>query len=103
MAGEIRISTEEVNLSASSIEHLNNKLNDKLLEAQAAIKALGQTWEGEAYDRTVASFDAFAGKYFESYKELIDDYVKFLRERVGEGYFKTEVRNADLASDFAKK
>lgn len=103
MTGEIRISTEEVNLSASSIEHLNNKLNDKLLESQAAIKALGQTWEGEAYDATLASFNTFAGKYFESYKELIDDYVKFLREKVGEGYFKTEVKNEELASLFQKK
>lgn len=100
MAGEIRISTEEVALSATSIESLNNKLNDKLLEAQAVIKALGQTWEGEAYDTTLASFNTFAGKYFESYKELIDDYVKFLRERVEQGYFKTEVRNENLASQF---
>ena len=29
MAGEIRISTEEVALSATSIENLNKKLNDK--------------------------------------------------------------------------
>lgn len=100
MAGEILITTEEVALSAATIEKLNNKLNDKLLEAQNAIKALGATWQGEAYDETMASFNTFAGKYFESYKELIDNYVKFLRESVEQGYFKTEVKNVDLASQF---
>lgn len=100
MAGEIRISTEEVAISATSIENLNKKLNDKLLEAQNAIKALGATWQGEAYDETLASFNLFASKYFESYKELIDNYVKFLRERVEQGYFQTEVKNTDLANQF---
>ena len=100
MAGEIRINTDEVGLAASSIEILNKKLNDKLLEGQAAIKALGRTWEGEAYQETVGSFDSFAGKYFEEYKKLIDDYVAFLREHVEQGYFITEVRNADLAGQF---
>ena len=77
---EIRISTEEVELSATTIETLNNKLNDKLLEAQNAIKALGATWQGLAYDATKSAFDNFAEKYFESYKELIENmlntYVK---------------------------
>ncbi len=100
MAGEIRITTEEVALSATSIENLNKKLNDKLLEAQNAIKALGTSWQGEAYDETMAAFNAFAGKYFETYKELIDNYVKFLREKVEQGYFKTEMKNIDLANQF---
>lgn len=100
MAGEIRISTEEVALSATSIENLNQKLNDKLLEAQNAIKALGATWQGEAYDETMSTFNTFAGKYFDSYKELVDSYVKFLRESVESGYFQTETKNVDLANQF---
>lgn len=100
MAGEIRISTEEVSLSATSIENLNRKLNEKLLEAQNEIKALGATWQGEAYDATMASFNTFANKYFEEYKKLVDDYVLFLREKVEQGYFQTEVKNENLANQF---
>lgn len=100
MAGEIRISTEEVELSATTIENLNNKLNDKLLEAQNAVKALGTTWQGEAYDSTLAAFNSFANKYFDSYKELIDSYVAFLREKVAQGYFQTELKNDSLADQF---
>lgn len=100
MAGEIRITTEEVELSATAIENLNSKLNDKLLDAQNAVKVLGATWQGEAYDTTVASFNNFANKYFETYKELIDSYVKFLREKVEQEYFRTEVKNKDLAGQF---
>lgn len=100
MAGEIRITTEEVELSAATIESLNNKLNDKLLEAQNAVRALGATWQGEAYDSTMASFNNFANKYFESYKELVANYVKFLREKVAQGYFQIEIKNDSLANQF---
>ncbi len=100
MAGEIRITTEEVELSATSIETLNNKLNDKLVEAQNAIKTLGSTWQGEAYDATLMAFNTFAGKYFETYKELVSNYVVFLREKVAQGYFSTETKNINLAEQF---
>lgn len=103
MNEDIRINTEEVNMSATSIEDLNKKLNDKLLESEAVIKALGQTWEGEAYDTLLNSYNTFAGKYFESYKKTIDDYVVFLREKVADGYFKTEIKNVELAALFEKK
>ena len=100
MAGEIRINTDEVAMAATSIEELNKKLNEKLLEGQNVVKALGATWEGEASQQTMSAFDAFAGKYFESYKEMIDSYVVFLREKVEQGYFTTETKNADIASQF---
>ncbi|MBE5938946.1 MAG: hypothetical protein E7266_00990 [Lachnospiraceae bacterium] len=100
MAGEIRINTDEVAMAATSIEEINKKLNEKLLEGQAAVKALGSTWEGEASQETVSTFDAFASKYFETYKDMIDSYVVFLREKVEQGYFKTETKNTDIASQF---
>lgn len=100
MAGEIRITTEEVELSATTIESLNNKLNDKLLEAQNAVKVLGSTWQGEAYDATLLAFNNFANNYFETYKESIANYVEFLRSSVAQGYFKTETKNESLANQF---
>ena len=100
MAGEIRINTDEVAMAATSIEEINKKLNEKLLEGQSAVKALTSTWEGEAAQQTISTFDAFAGKYFESYKEMIDSYVVFLREKVEQGYFVTETKNAEIASQF---
>lgn len=100
MASIIKINTDEVALAAASIEDLNKKLNEKLIEGQNVVKGLNSVWEGEAAQETINSFDNFASKYFEAYKGMIDDYVVFLREKVEQGYFATETRNVDIASQF---
>jgi WXG100 family type VII secretion target len=100
MAGAIRVDTAQVEQIASSIETLNKKLTDELTTGQSSIKALNNTWEGEAAQATIASFDEFAAKYFQNYYDIIDGYVKFLRLNVAQGYFDTETVNTNLADAF---
>ncbi len=100
MAGQIKVNTDQVAQIASNVENLNKKLNEQLTECQATIKALSNTWEGEAASNTVSSFDEFAAKYFQNYYDIIDQYVKFLRTNVETGYFETETANTSLADAF---
>lgn len=100
MAGTIKINTDQVEAIATSIENSNKKLKTTLEESQAAIKNLNSTWQGEAAQATVAAYDAFAAQYFQNYYDTIDAYVKFLRQKVEEGYFITENQNTSLADAF---
>ena len=100
MAGQIKVNTEQVSQIASTIEGLNNKLNENLKECQTTISNLSNSWEGEAYQETRASFDEFASKFFQNYYDTIDQYVKFLRNNVAQGYFETETANKSLADAF---
>ncbi len=100
MAGQIRVNTEQVAQIANSIEGLNKKLNDELIESQTTIKNLTNTWEGEAANATVSAYNEFAAKYFDNYYKIIDNYVKFLRTNVETGYFDTETANTNLADAF---
>ncbi len=100
MAGEIRVSTDQVAQIATNIEMLNKRLNEELLASQDDIKSLTSTWEGEASQETIASFNGFATKYFQNYYDTLDNYVKFLRTNVDAGTFDLEVKNTTLADAF---
>lgn len=96
----IRINTDEVSQVASSIEQTNNKLFDALERGKQEIEKLGNIWSGEAYEATASSFTSFAAKYFQTYKDIIDQYVTFLRKNVEQGNFDTETKNTTLADAF---
>lgn len=96
----ITISTDEVASIASGIETLNRQLLDTLNESQETIKKLGNAWTGEAYQETLKVYTTFAAKYFQTYHDVIDSYVKFLRTNVDAGYVETETANINLADSF---
>lgn len=100
MAGTIKISTDQVEAIATSIESSNKKLKSTLEESQSTIKSLTSTWQGEASQATVGAYDSFAANYFQNYYDIIDAYVKFLRTNVSADYQATETSNTSLADAF---
>lgn len=100
MAGTIKISTDQVEAIAASIETSNKKLKSTLEESQSTIKSLTSTWQGEASQATVGAYDSFAANYFQNYYDIIDAYVKFLRTNVSADYQSTETTNTSLADAF---
>jgi len=100
MAGQIRVSTAQVGEIARTIESLNKRLFDELKTSQDTIKNLSNTWDGEAAEATISAYEEFAAKYFQNYYDILDNYVKFLRTNVEQGYFETETANINLADAF---
>ena len=100
MAGTIKINTNQVDAIATSIEKKKKKLKSTLEESQSAIKSLSSTWQGEASQATIAAYDSFAANYFQNYYDIIDSYVKFLRQNVSIDYQSTETANTNLADAF---
>lgn len=100
MAGTIKISTDQVEAIATSVENSNKKLKQTLEESQTAIKNLNSTWQGEASQATISAYDSFAANFFQNYYDIIDQYVKFLRTNVSADYQATETSNTSLADAF---
>lgn len=100
MAGHIKVNTAIVADTAATIERLNQQLRDELQNSEDTIKSLDSTWEGEAAQATIQSYEQFARKYFDTYHEILDNYAKFLRMNVDQGYFETETHNTNLADAF---
>jgi len=101
MAGDsIRINTDQVAQIANEFERLNARLTEELQSSKATIDNLANIWEGEAAQATISSFDEFASKFFQSYEDVIKQYVTFLRQNIEQGYFLTETQNVGLADAF---
>lgn len=101
MASEtIRINTDEVRAIASEIERINGQLKEQLEMGKKQVNNLGNTWTGKAADETKSEFNGFAAKYFQTYYDIIQQYVTFLRRNVAEGYDETENANTSLAEHF---
>ncbi len=100
MAGQIKVNTDQVAQIATKMEDLNKKLHEQLMNGQSTVKNLSNSWDGEASQATIRSFDEFATKYFQNYYDIIDNYVKFLRTNVEQGYFEAETSNTSLADAF---
>ena len=88
----LRIDTAAIRETASTIDAQNQRLEDTLLACQRTVRSLSDSWTGTASEATIAAFDSFAARYFSQYKEMLDQYVKFLNNAAGEGYEETERR-----------
>ena len=94
------VSTDQVAQIASSLESLNKRLTEELMNSKHTIEQLANVWEGEASQATISSYNEFASKYFQNYEDVITQYVQFLRTNVEQGYFDTETQNIGLADAF---
>lgn len=97
---QMTLDTEQVMSIASQIENDNNQLKDLLENTKTTINSLSSTWTGQAAEETRSSYEAFAGKFFQQYYDVLDQYVKFLRTNVAEQYERTEQVNVQLADAF---
>ena len=100
MATQITLDSEQVLAIASQIDNDNKELERLLGESQDTITNLGTVWTGKAADDTRSAYDSFAGKYFQTYHDILDQYVKFLRNNVAAQYEQTEQVNTQLADAF---
>ena len=101
MAGNfVRVDTDQVAQIANNLEKLNKDLSTTLTDSKKTVDNLANIWKGEAASETISAFDSFAAKYFKTYEDIIDQYVKFLRQNVDAGYVQTENTNVNLSGAF---
>ena len=96
----ITIDSEQVMAIASQIESDNTRLLELLQQSKSTIDNLAATWTGPAADETRTSYEAFSNKFFQTYHDVLDQYVKFLRNTIVPGYDATEQQNTRLADAF---
>ena len=100
MPSQITIDSEQVLGIASQIESDNQQLQQLLEESKAAVDSLSSYWTGTASESTRASYEIFAGKFFQTYYDILNQYVKFLRTNVAAQYEQTEQVNTKLSDAF---
>ena len=97
---KITVNTAQVEEIADAMNRLNTKLNDTLEASRDTVNGLQQVWSGQASEESRSAYNNFAKKYFDTYRQLIDQYVVFLREAVAKGYYDVETANSELSDAF---
>ena len=96
---DIKITFAEVKNKTSQIRKHNAVLTDTLHQIKAAINALEADWTSDTSDTIRSKITGMQPK-FDSYKEVIESYAKFLDNTVAQ-YEQTEgTLNSNAASQF---
>jgi len=94
------LDTEQVLAIAGQITSDNEQLRQLLEDSKSTVDSLSSYWTGKAADETKASYDSFATSFFQTYYEVLEQYVKFLRDNVAAQYEQTEQVNTQIADAF---
>ena len=96
----ITLDSDQVVAIATQIENDNKQLMQLLTDSKASVDNLSTYWTGGSADATKSSYDSFANKFFQTYYDVLEQYVKFLRTNVATQYTETEKANTQLSDAF---
>lgn len=96
----LKVNTEAAVTAAKNIQMYNNQMRDQFATMQNAINRLDNSWEGSAATAAIAKFNEMRAKFCDVRYQVLDNYVNFLFQQVGEGYTQTENTNVSLADQF---
>ncbi len=97
---DLRINIDNAVATSNNLKRLNTQIRDAFPGVQTAINRLNNSWDGPAASKTIAKFSEIKEKYAEARYNVVDNYVRFLLQQVGEGYTQTEEANTSLADAF---
>lgn len=97
---DLKISTDAVVAAAGNIKLYNTQMRDDFPNVQTAITQLDNCWEGPAATVAISKFNEMKSKFLDARYNVLDNYVNFLLQQVGDGYTQTEEANISLADQF---
>lgn len=100
MADNLKMNVAGVRKCADDIKKLNDDMDKSFDAMQKAINAMNASWDGSAADAAAKSFKLIKDKYKSTRYKVIDNYVAFLYQQIGEGYTLAEQKNKSLADAF---
>ena len=83
--------------AAATISNINNQLTDTLRTSRATVQSLGAVWSGQACDATISAYNAFEPKYSQLYRDMLEQYSKFLKNTAAQEWGQTEEKGKQLA------
>lgn len=98
--GNLKIDVDKVISCANNIRNLNSQIGDGFPDVQNKISSLDSVWEGAAATSAISKFNAIKSSFCDARYNVVDNYVNYLLQQVGEGYTQTESVNKSLADAF---
>ena len=96
----LKVNTDAVVATAGKIQACNNQMRDGFETVKSAISKLDNSWDGSASVKAISKFNHIGSSFCDSRYKVLDNYVNFLLQQVGQGYEQTETTNKSLADQF---
>ena len=96
----ISFDSELVLQTAKQMETDNNQLKQLLEDSKTAIENLRSYYSGPDADATYEAYQEFSNKFIQTYYDVLDQYVKFLRDVVAPNYTETSNANVSIADAY---
>ncbi len=96
----LKINTDSAVTAATHIKTINGQIRDGFSNVQNAITQLDNAWDGSAATNAIGKFNEIKSTFPEARYNVVDNFVNFLLQQVGEGYVQTEETNKSLADAF---
>ena len=96
----LKINTDSAVAAATHIKTINGQIRDGFSSVKNAITQLDNAWDGSAATNSISKFNEIKSKYPDARYNVVDNFVNFLLQQVGEGYVQTEEANKSLADAF---
>lgn len=96
----LKINTDAVLVAANNIKRYNTQMREEFSDVRNAIRKLDTFWDGAAATAAFNKFNELESNYAEARYNVLNNYVNFLLQQVGEGYAQTEDVNTSLAAQF---
>lgn len=96
----LKVNTDAVVAAAGNIKLYNSQMRDQFSNVQTAINRLDSSWDGSAAEAAIKKFHELKSNFDDARYNVLDNYVKFMLQQVGEGYVQTENANTSLADQF---
>lgn len=78
MAGNLRMTSEDLRTANAQIKQKNVDLKDTLDQINRAVTNLNNTWRGEAANEAQEKMSEFMGKTYVQYEQAVQGYVDFI-------------------------
>lgn len=96
----VQINVQSVIDTSDIIAEENRKIHDSFIDIENTIRYLRANWVGNAQEMCCGKAESIKELFNDSRFAVIDDYVRFLRLQVGEGYETTERVISSAANAF---
>lgn len=97
---ELRVNTQSVLNTANALKTINNQIDSGISSVENEMSKLNMSWDGPAASAAMNKYKELKSQMCKERYNVIDDYMHFLLQLVGEGYEQTETANTSLASMF---
>lgn len=100
--GTIRVDTDKVRNTVSTVNTINNNLERDFDAVVKAVNKLDMAWDGKASSKTISRFNSMKSNFCgaSGRKAVMQNYLKFLSDAVAIGYETTEGTNTKLSELF---